>query len=107
MTGRPHIDWQEYYASYDFPSLLADGVTWSDTASVNQMGAYLVRLIDVACDDPHLAMPTASKPHGLLALLRTPFEMALRPKTRRCSAASSRRSLQPLTGRPGSHSIRR
>jgi hypothetical protein len=54
MTGRPHIDWQEYYASYDFPSLLADGVTWSDTASVNQMGAYLVRLIDVACDDPAL-----------------------------------------------------
>ena len=55
MTGRPYSDWQAFYESFDFPSLMAEGATLPDEASVNQAAAYLVRLIEVACDDPNLA----------------------------------------------------
>lgn len=52
MAGRPFTDWQAYYESYDLPSLMAEGATFPATVAVNQLAAYLVRLIDVACDDP-------------------------------------------------------
>ena len=55
MTGRPYADWEAFYESFNFPSLIAEGATLPNSVSVNQLAAYLVRLIDVACDDPDLA----------------------------------------------------
>jgi hypothetical protein len=47
-------EWQQYYDSYDAPAIIAESATFTSSAPVNRMSAFLVRLMDIACDDPSL-----------------------------------------------------
>lgn len=47
-------DWQEHYASYDAPGIIAESATLESSIPVNRMLAFMVRLMDIACDDPSL-----------------------------------------------------
>jgi len=48
-------DWQVYYATYDFTSLVAEAAAFKDILQVSQCCAYLDRLIELACDDPGMS----------------------------------------------------
>jgi len=47
-------DWQLHYTSYDAPAIIAEAATFESSIQVNRMSALLVRLMDIACDDPSL-----------------------------------------------------
>ena len=54
MVGQ-FSDWQAYYAADDFESLIEQAARFRGVAPVDRVCAYLVRLIDVVCDDPNIS----------------------------------------------------
>jgi hypothetical protein len=77
-------EWQQHYASYDHPSLVAEASTFKEIIPFNRMAAFLVRLMDVACDDASLPYEERLKAATMAVttahiLLPTPgFEAAFR-----------------------------
>jgi hypothetical protein len=54
MVGQ-FSDWEAHYASDDFESLIEEAAGFRGVAPVNRVCAYLVRLIDVVCDDAKIS----------------------------------------------------
>jgi hypothetical protein len=66
---REFADWQAYYASDDFESLIKHARGFRGVAPVNRICAYLIRLIDVVCDDPNISNEDRIKAMSVIGIV--------------------------------------